>query len=578
MKQSDFLEYLYEKVRDYKQRWNLETGSGFAMWYAVEGMGLDEEVAYEAVSFDGGNDKGVDLFYVDHESERVVISQLRYRTKGNYRAKRPDLLNLLHTTDWLMKPEDLEREGREDLAAAGRDYLDAVGKSYSVDFLFIYAGPANKDVADTAKQFNVNEADSTPSRFCRVLHMEDLRTVHEEFIDQESRISAEKIPIEPGMVYEETGEFGRAVVTVVSGDLLRKLYEKYGYRLFDRNVRLFLGSRKGSVNAGIRDTLESEKERKNFWAYNNGVTFICDRFSLGDSEIDINNFSVVNGCQTTVSIANAPPAAAEDVRVLVRFIAAQDGRIIDSIIRYTNSQNPIRPWDLNAQDRLQKKLKKQLAGLEKPFLYALRKGESRQLTGAEKEKFKRNGKIQLIPHDVNAQYLAAFGGLPAVAYKDKGKIFTTHREQVFPDQIRPEDIVLVWQAGQAASELVKAELEKAAEENEGERLKILKRGGKFFVLAVMSVILHERNGNTFLNRLDQTVASSKRTHKRLTNYARIALEWYVDAMRELVAAGNEVPALVRTQDGWLKIKPKVAAKWKIFELSKRQMEEALPKL
>lgn len=389
-------------------------------------MGLDEEVAYEAVSFDGGNDKGVDLFYVDHESERVVISQLRYRTKGNYRAKRPDLLNLLHTTDWLMKPEDLEREGRDDLAAAGRDYLDAVGKSYSVDFLFIYAGPANKDVADTAKQFNVNEADSAPSRFCRVLHMEDLRTVHEEFIDQESRISAEKISIEPGMVYEETGEFGRAVVTVVSGDLLRKLYEKYGYRLFDRNVRLFLGSRKGSVNAGIRDTLESEKERKNFWAYNNGVTFICDRFSLGDSEIDINNFSVVNGCQTTVSIANAPPAAAE--------------------------------------------------------------------------------------------------------------------------------------------------------ENEGERLKILKRGGKFFVLAVMSVILHERNGNTFLNRLDQTVASSKRTHKRLTNYARIALEWYVDAMRELVAAGNEVPALVRTRDGWLKIRPKVAAKWKIFELSKRQMEEALPKL
>ena len=34
------------------------------------------------------------------------------------------------------------------------------------------------------------------------------------------------------------------------------------------------------------------------------------------------------------------------------FIAASDERVIDSIIRFTNSQNPIRPWDLNAQDKL----------------------------------------------------------------------------------------------------------------------------------------------------------------------------------------------------------------------------------
>ena len=52
----------------------------------------------------------------------------------------------------------------------------------------------------------------------------------------------------------------------------------HGDSLFDRNIRLFLGSHKGGVNAGIKETLETPTERPNFWAYNNGVTFICDDY------------------------------------------------------------------------------------------------------------------------------------------------------------------------------------------------------------------------------------------------------------------------------------------------------------
>ena len=124
-----------------------------------------------------------------------------------------------------------------------------------------------------------------------------------------------------------------------------------------------------------------------------------------------------------MSFANSPTAAARDARVLARFIAAPE-RAIDSIIRYTNSQNPIRLWDLTAQDKLQKRLKKQLGNLPQPFLYVLRRGETRTLDAAERKKFRRtDGTLCVIQHDLNAQYLAAFRGLPAIAYKDKGKIF-----------------------------------------------------------------------------------------------------------------------------------------------------------
>jgi hypothetical protein len=227
---------------------------------------------------------------------------------------------------------------------------------------------------------------------------------------------------------------------------------------------------------------------------------------------------------------------------------------------------------------LQKRLKKELAALSQPFLYVLRKGETRQLSASARKKFRRGGTGTLctIPHDLSAQYLAAFRGLPAVAYKDKGRVFSAHYDEVFPDQIRPEEVVLVWQAGSVAADLVKEELERAVQNEDLDRVSILKRGAKFFVVAAMAIILHERNGQTFLNKLKSVVAGSKATEGRLRNYATVALEWYVEIMQELVDAGTEITTLVRSQDHWAKIRHRLQSKWKVYSLSKKVVEDALP--
>jgi hypothetical protein len=261
------------------------------------------------------------------------------------------------------------------------------------------------------------------------------------------------------------------------------------------------------------------------------------------------------------------------------FIAAPE-RAIDSIIRFTNSQNPIRLWDLSAQDKLQRRLKKELAALPQPFLYVLRKGEARQLSATERNKFRRGGSgpLRMLSLDLAAQYLAAFRGLPAVAYKDKGRIFSAHYDEVFPDQVRPQEVVLIWQAASVAAGMVKKELELAVQQEAHERVSILKRGAKFFVLAVMAIILHERNGNTFLNKLKAEVAGSKKTGSRLKNYATIALEWYVEAVGETSGPELEISTIVRSQEYWTKIREKIIAKWKVYSLAKRVVEDALPKL
>ena len=220
--------------------------------------------------------------------------------------------------------------------------------------------------------------------------------------------------------------------------------------------------------------------------------------------------------------------------------------------------------------------------LPQPFLYILRKGETRGMTNAEKKSFRRSGKPQgklcVIQHDLNAQYLAAFRGLPAIAYKDKGKIFAGHYDEVYPSQIRAEEVVLAWQAGSIATAVVKEALEQAVADDDEQRVAILKRGGKFFVLAAMGLILHERNGKTFLNKLKPAVATSKATEARLKNYAAIAMEWYVIAATDLINAGQEITTIVRSPENWKSISQKIKSNWNVYKLSKKVMEEALPKL
>ncbi|MGB0065040.1 MAG: AIPR family protein [Terracidiphilus sp.] len=573
MTDQEFLKFLKAQVSTLRSKYKITEGKAFAMWFCMENLQLDETEAYEAASLDGGNDKDIDLFWVDDEAERITIAQFKFASGGKYKGKKGELLALIHSTDWLVDTEALRREGRPELANAAVQYSEAQQNSYSTEYIYAYCGPQHKDVNDVARQFNVREASGTPARSCKIYNLDSLKKIHEEQIDQSTRIS--KTTLNLLRCFEEPGDYGKAVVATIKGDVLRSLYVDFGDRLFDRNVRLFLGARKGGVNAGIQDTLGDADERKRFWAYNNGVTFVCDDYDLDDTQISLTNFSIVNGCQTTVSLWNGSETAAKDVKVGVRFIASPE-RIIDSIILFNNSQNPVRLWDLNAQDRLQKRLKKELAELPQPFLYQLRRGETIDVKA--KKKFLRDGRLNLIRHDLCAQFGAAFRGFPAIGYKDKGKVFTTHKDQVFPSQIRPEEIVLIWQAGRVAGELVKKELAAAAQGGDIERAAILKRGGTFFVLATMGYILHQRNGATFLNKLRPDVAVSKTTEQRLQNYAALSLEFYTEAMRDLLNLGSGVAELVRSQTGWQKILPKIESRWKIYRLSKKVMESALPAL
>ncbi len=564
-----FLKYLRGRVKAFADENSISQGRAFMLWYAIEGLRLDPAEAREAVSYDGPNDKCVDLFYVDEEAQRIVVAQGKYSSSGRYGAGTGELLTLYHTSDWLSQPETLDREGRPDLAEAARTYLDRTQAGYSVDFRYVYAGPTVADVERQCSLLNSQNQASGAGVSITTVNLSRLKEDHLDFIQSDTRIERETVVLASADGFTSRGPFGEALVVTLPGGELRRIYGTYGDRLFDRNVRLFLGDRSGSVNAGIRDTLGDPSQRKNFWAYNNGITFVCDRYEPGRDGLSVTlyNFSIVNGCQTTVSIGTASESSAGEARVLARFIACSDSGTVDSIIRFTNAQTPIRSWDIGSQDPTQRALKAALAAGDAPYFYELRRGEAKALTDSERKGFTRDGEFRIIQFDVLAQYLGAYSGVPTVAYASKRLLFTTHRATVFPDGLSPEKVILVWQAGRVATRFVQNEIARLTEQNDVDALRVHLHGGRLFVLAAMSQLLYKRNGPTFADGMTRENAGSHRTTSKLEKYARVAGQFYLQAIQESLGPDSDLSYLVRTQEGYSKVRRKVDLLWDTFSLS-----------
>jgi hypothetical protein len=156
------------------------------------------------------------------------------------------------------------------------------------------------------------------------------------------------------------------VASLLPGQLLYELYDNYGQRLLELNVRSYLQA-KGKVNSGILETLFDHPER--FLAYNNGITIVAEELDIGplkDGSMGIKSITglqVVNGGQTTASIHRAGKGK-ETVKKLIGrtadlskvFVQAkitvidrnQFDIMVPLISRYANSQNKVSEVDLRA--------------------------------------------------------------------------------------------------------------------------------------------------------------------------------------------------------------------------------------
>lgn len=146
----------------------------------------------------------------------------------------------------------------------------------------------------------------------------------------------------------------KSFLAVLPGRVLADLYERYGARLLEQNVRAFLQNR-GNVNKGIRATILNEPGM--FFAYNNGITATAAEIEL-DSNANalqirrLTDLQIVNGGQTTASLFHTrrnDKAPIGDVFVQMKLSVidpAEIERVVPRIAEYANTQNRVNAADL----------------------------------------------------------------------------------------------------------------------------------------------------------------------------------------------------------------------------------------
>lgn len=188
----------------------------------------------------------------------------------------------------------------------------------------------------------------------------DITNVYQIVMEQQSLqviVNLEELGAKEGLpcikAINDTNENYESYLVVMPGVILAKIYDQYGQKLLEQNVRTFL-QLKGKTNKYMLATIKSQPDR--FFIYNNGLT--CTASNVVTTEktdylriLSLESLQIVNGGQTSSVIYKAYTEGVDLSKVYVQMklsvIHDTDSYddIVGSIARYANTQNPVKDAD-----------------------------------------------------------------------------------------------------------------------------------------------------------------------------------------------------------------------------------------
>jgi AIPR protein len=339
-------------------------------------FGVDDldTLAADAI-VDGGNDKKLDIIYVDEEKRVAAVIQAYSATSPKPEAPANKASDLNTAAAWVLStPQD---QLPAQIKAQTVKLREAI-RNGALDTLHIWYTHNCSQSQNFRNELSTVEhtvkaalQTSFPSNTLQVSVME---VGDAQFASWYSEIQS------PILVHDEftfncpegfltKGKTWTAYVTSISAAELYDAYKQHSSALFSANVRDYLGSRASgsNINNGIKKTADENPE--NFWVYNNGITAVTNKLECiaanggAVARLKVTGLSIVNGAQTTGAIGALTTKPSLKARIPARFVQTDDADLIQEIVRYNNSQNQITASDFRSTDRTQKRLKEEWKGL-----------------------------------------------------------------------------------------------------------------------------------------------------------------------------------------------------------------------
>jgi hypothetical protein len=312
-------------------------GFEFAHYRAQRGMRVD--------GYWFNDEGGLDLFVADFDSRAELASLTRTETDAAFKR----VANFFKASLTKNLAADLEVTSPE--YGLARQIADRKSLIRHLNLILV----SERTLSDRIQALSDSETAGIPTSY----HIWDISRLHRQ---RSSRSHKEALDLDFEAMFG-TGisclpahlgtDAYQSYLVVMPGTILSTIYEKFGARLLEQNVRTFLQAR-AKVNQGIRTTIMTEPGM--FFAYNNGITATAQgvetkRTADGLQITRITDLQIVNGGQTTASLFHTRRKDKADlgqifVQMKLSVIDSEESeKVVPRISEYANTQNRVQAAD-----------------------------------------------------------------------------------------------------------------------------------------------------------------------------------------------------------------------------------------
>ena len=406
--------------------------------------GLDPDEADEYIT-EGGDDLGSDSVYFDINDEesrlKLYIIQTKYNAikceQGVFNINVEEkVINKFKNIFDLFASRDNIEGINDELKEKKREYDQYLEDGLILDEIFFISanlgiGPAANVVPIIDRWLSEN-----PYRDkIKYIHF-GLEQIFKKIQELDTPRVSDAVQLD-GSYFEYSTPDVKGLIGTISGNELVRLYDKFQDKLFEKNIRYYLGE--NFINKKIIKGASDSLTRDKFWFLNNGITIVCDQYTINglhseNIKVNLDNFQIVNGTQTTRCISTACKniGNADKIKALVKILKA-DQNLSDAITESTNSQNPVNKRDLRSNDDIQKLLETSL--LSRGYFYRRKRNH-----------YSDRPKDKIIDNLLFSQIYYSYSlGKPHEARNQRAKLFGDDDvySKIFTSSLKPEEVIFL---------------------------------------------------------------------------------------------------------------------------------------
>jgi hypothetical protein len=194
--------------------------------------------------------------------------------------------------------------------------------------------------------------------------------------------------------------------------------------IFEDNVRDFQGY--NSVNSEIKKTIENKTEQDCFAVLNNGITIIAKKIEPIGDELEIFDYQIVNGCQTSYVLFDNKNHIGDNVYLLAKIIEVKSENVLDRIIYTTNRQTEVKSEAFTSAKPFHKRLEDYFNSIDPQYkLYYERRSKQYELSdGVNKNK------VVTLSTQVYS-YISMFLNEPHSTHRYYGELLQSYKNRIF---------------------------------------------------------------------------------------------------------------------------------------------------